>query len=60
MPSATCPHCGEPAFSSVEFNQVWTCPTCKKTVIPNDWDDPVKRAEIKERVEQYSRFWTRV
>jgi uncharacterized Zn finger protein (UPF0148 family) len=60
MASATCPHCGEPAFSSAEFNQIWTCPTCKKTVIPNDMDNPENRAAAKELVEHYSRFWTKV
>ncbi|MBX5436477.1 MAG: hypothetical protein IRZ33_04585 [Alicyclobacillaceae bacterium] len=59
MPSAICPHCNEPAFSSVEFNKPWTCPTCHQLVIPVVIEVQKRGAgQGKDSVvEQYSRFW---
>lgn len=60
MPSAVCPHCGEPAFSSAEFTRPWTCPTCKKLVIPSATASDGKKSTVSRDpiIDHYSRFWT--
>lgn len=60
MPSAICPHCKEPAYSSAAFDEPWTCPSCGQTVIPPEDENGPKRGERESYVERYSRFWTRV
>lgn len=57
MASAVCPHCGETAYSSAEFVEPWTCPTCKQVVVPEL--TPEDRERVGETViEKYSRFWS--
>lgn len=60
MPSAICPHCNEPAYSSAEFNRPWNCPTCGRLVIPFTINNPRPSVSLGKDViiEQYSRFWS--
>jgi len=60
MPSAICPHCKEPAFSSASFDDFWTCPSCGQTVVPTGEEARRKRAARDAYVEKYSRFWVRI
>ncbi len=58
MPSAICPYCHEPAFSSAEFDQPWTCPTCGRAVVPDIAERRKQPGGFRESVvEKYSRMW---